>query len=65
MEEHAQTLNFSILNNYNINRKPNKSGGFGLSNLKKRLDLYYPDKYTLETSKNKATFSADLKFMLS
>ena len=60
-----QTLIFSIQNSYNINRKTNESGGFGLSNLKKRMNLYYPNQYTLDISKNDSTFSAELKFTLS
>lgn len=64
LEEHEDKLHFSIQNNYNAERLPGKIGGFGLSNLKKRLDLYYPGKHTLETSKTDSQFCAELKFEL-
>ena len=65
MDEREGSLDFSIRNNYNSNRITNESGGFGLSNLKKRLDLYFPEKYSLETSKTDSTFIAELKFVLT
>ena len=62
MEEQMKSLRFLIENSFNTERKTDDSGGFGLSNLRKRLDWYYPNKYSLETSKNNARFMAKLKF---
>lgn len=64
LEEQEKLLNFSIQNTYNADRKSRESGGFGLSNLKRRLDLYYPDRYTLETSNKESAFHAELRFKL-
>ena len=64
MEELEDELIFSIQNSINIHKKPSENGGFGLSNLKKRLELYYPGKYTLATSETNSIFSAELKFKL-
>jgi sensor histidine kinase YesM len=64
MQEQQGLLRFSIQNRYNPERRPNKTGGFGLSNLKRRLDLYYPDKYSLETTTNDTVFHAELTFKL-
>jgi len=64
MHEEEKMLNFSIQNSYNPDRKFQEKGGFGLSNLKRRLDLYYPNKYSLETSKEESVFRADLTFSL-
>jgi two-component system, LytTR family, sensor kinase len=37
-----------------------KKGGIGLDNLKKRLDILYPDKYNLSTSKANDVYVAKL-----
>lgn len=38
-----------------------KEGGFGIANLKKRLDLLYPSNYKLDMGSNKGIFSASLQ----
>jgi sensor histidine kinase YesM len=43
MQAHQEILSFSIQNSFNPDSRSNKTGGFGLSNLKRRLDLYYPN----------------------
>jgi two-component system LytT family sensor kinase len=41
-------------------KKVNKEGGIGLENLKRRLELLYPDKHTLTAQKKENTFVAVL-----
>jgi len=43
----------------------NLSKGIGLSNVKKRLDLLYPQKYKLQIDENEATFSVTLALELA
>ncbi len=38
-----------------------KEGGFGIANLKKRLDLLYPNNYKLDMGSNNGTFKASLQ----
>ncbi|MCE6991124.1 sensor histidine kinase [Dyadobacter sp. CY323] len=57
------TLFLSIQNPVGNNQKNNleESGGIGLPNVRKRLQLLYPDKHTLEITKSSDTFSLTLK----
>lgn len=43
---------------------PGKSGGIGLQNLQRRLELLYPGKHTLYTARKGDTFVANLKLKL-
>ncbi len=52
-------LVFSCKNS--IEDKPVGEVGIGLSNLKRRMELRYPEKHFLETTENKTEFSAQLK----
>ncbi|MDE5880438.1 MAG: histidine kinase [Muribaculaceae bacterium] len=42
----------------------NQDSGLGLQNLRRRLELLYPDKYNLTISKTESTFTAHLKLQL-
>lgn len=52
-------LVFSCKNS--IEDQINSKAGIGLSNLKRRMELRYPNKHSLETKKTKTDFSANLK----
>jgi LytS/YehU family sensor histidine kinase len=41
-----------------------KEGGLGLENLKRRLELLYPQQHMLQTEKTEKCFIADLKIQL-
>ena len=50
-----------VINSFNNDYRGKNRGGFGLSNLQKRLNYYYSDTYTLETKENGHLFTAILK----
>jgi two-component system LytT family sensor kinase len=59
----GQNIYFNILNNKAFNTNPknaNSSGGIGLNNVKKRLDLIYPERHELKISENQDTYSVNL-----
>lgn len=66
VKEHA--LLFSIYNNRNVRneeqKKKNKEGGFGLKNIKKRLDILYPDKHELTIQSTDGLYKVDLKIVI-
>ncbi len=54
------------VSNKKINLKQNKlKSGFGLDNVKKRLELSYPDKYTLLVHDQENSYSIDLTIQLA
>jgi len=59
-------LQFNIKNskNPNIKTDENYSKGIGLNNVKKRLDLMYPEKYILAINDKTETFSVNLTLQL-
>ena len=60
------TLIFKIENSKNpaINKDAEHSKGVGLKNVRKRLDLIYPEKYMLKIDKTEETFSVNLTLQL-
>jgi two-component system, LytTR family, sensor kinase len=42
-----------------------KSGGIGLVNVKRRLDLLYPDQYSLDISDTPTTYKVELNLVLN
>lgn len=52
-------LVFKIKNKTSVQNKDD-TGGIGLSNVRRRLDLLYPEKYSLSISHNKDFYSAEL-----
>ncbi|MFV0590967.1 MAG: sensor histidine kinase [Draconibacterium sp.] len=55
-------LTFSVINTRNPLKKKNQSysNGIGLVNVRKRLDLLYPEKYTLQVEEQAESFSVNL-----
>ncbi|HAO47959.1 MAG TPA: histidine kinase [Runella sp.] len=59
-------IRFKVQNRYNadfVEAKDNSSG-IGLANVKRRLELLYPETHTLRISKDKAMFVTDLEIVL-
>lgn len=55
------TLNFNIDNEKGYIPAQSEHSGFGLENVKKRLELLYPNKYTLNIDENDKLYSVDLR----
>jgi sensor histidine kinase YesM len=61
--EEAGVLHFTIINNKSsVAATP---GGFGLKNLKQRLELAYPGRHTLDISETPGTFAVSLQVDLT
>jgi len=57
-------LEFSCLNSRPAHRVSQSVGGLGLSNIRRRLDLLYPDKYELTTTDTDKQYSVKLHIYL-
>ena len=57
-------LLFKIENSIDENRLFNNSGGIGLTNFKKRLELYYAGKYNYETRVSASTYNVNLNIQM-
>ncbi|XWN36221.1 MAG: histidine kinase [Balneola sp.] len=62
LKSNKRMIHFKVENNYKPSEKSRK--GIGLSNLKKRLQLIYPDSHHLSIQNEKSVFTADLKIEL-
>lgn len=58
------TLQLEIENTFEKNKGKNEVGGLGLSNLKKRLDLYYSDNYDYNAEIENSVYKVSLKLIL-
>lgn len=54
-------ISFSIRNPHGKAKTIDEPGGFGLANLRKRLQLLYPDRYTLDVSMSEKYFEVLLR----
>ena len=65
MLENSQ-LNFCVRNRYNetVSYEKDKTSGIGLTNVKRRLNLLYPNSHTLEIAREDGWFSVLLKLNL-
>ena len=55
------SLTFNIDNEKGYIPSASEHSGFGLENVNKRLDLLYPDRYTLTIDENELLYSVDLR----
>ena len=63
---HKNELLFHCQNYFNDNPSEHeRSGGVGLENVKRRLELLYPDNYKLTISRENHIFSVDLSIHLA
>ncbi len=62
----GKNLSFQIENSRNpmVKKGEDKSGGIGMANVQRRLDLLYPGKYMLEVEEKDETFSVNLMLKL-
>lgn len=56
-------LIFKVLNDIGTQKK-DKLGGIGLENLKKRLEIYYPQKHQIKFTNQNNQFTAELEIDL-
>ena len=61
--EENGTLHFTIINNKS-EKSQNAPGGFGLKNLRERLALAYPGRYSLDISETQSTFAVSMQINL-
>ncbi len=59
-----KTLKMQVENAKLPNQKTNFEGGIGFANVKKRLELLYPDNYSLHTHDNELSYEVILKLNL-
>ena len=58
-------LHFTIQNTYDPQKSKQEVGGLGLSNLQKRLALYFSDTYVYDVTIEDSMYKANLKLTLS
>ena len=63
IDVHEAHLHFYMQNKKHTNNR-DASGGIGLSNVKRRLDLLYPGKYNLEVKDETDTYTVELSLVL-
>lgn len=66
LQPHADRLLFSCRNSHpEIKHDENMKGGVGLSNVRRRLDLLFPDDYTLDIKETDDTYTVKLEIPLT
>jgi len=54
------SIRFDITNQFDANKRKDNIGGIGIQNIKKRLDIYYPNKHKLEISQEEMSYRVSL-----
>jgi len=62
--DHSGNLEFSVRNTIGVSLNKSGAGGIGLSSLRKRLDVFYPNGYSLITGRDGGYFDSNLKIKL-
>jgi two-component system, LytTR family, sensor kinase len=57
------SLLFTVFNRKNRNQK-DRTGGIGLTNVRRRLELLYPDRHSLEITEEEQTYNVELSLQL-
>lgn len=59
------TITFEVINSYSENTKrvKDETGGIGMQNIRRRLDLIYKDKHGLIVKKEKGEYRVVLKLI--
>ncbi|MCD8739737.1 histidine kinase [Mucilaginibacter roseus] len=65
IDEHTDTLNFTAINSFIESFERSDRNGIGLKNLRRRLDILYPQKYNLRIENNGMLFTARLSINLA
>ena len=66
LQPHADRLLFSCRNSRpEIKHDENMKGGVGLSNVRRRLDLLFPNDYTLDIKEEEDTYTVKLEIPLT
>lgn len=60
----SSSLHFKIKNHINFNQQKDQTGGIGLNNVKRRLEILYPKKHSLKIIENDKIFQVDLEINL-
>jgi len=58
---HGKIVVFSCVNSKGLHRLKQKRGGIGIVNVKRRLDLFYPDKYKLAINDEEKEYTIKLE----
>jgi len=60
-----KTIHFSVVNDIPSETFSNKTGGIGLENLKRRLELLYPGKHSLKIDRKTNSFEVEMRLDLT
>ncbi|MGB3467226.1 MAG: histidine kinase [Cyclobacteriaceae bacterium] len=62
LQKSTDTIDFTVINSHDpaVAEEKDKTGGIGLSNVKKRLALIYPDRHTLDITSTSGLYQVNL-----
>jgi LytS/YehU family sensor histidine kinase len=63
LTKQEQTVELTVFNTTDSSAK--ETGGIGLKNVKRRLELLFPQRHTLDIQKSNSGFSVNLKLELA